>query len=88
MEIDPNRGDPVQVVTTVGILKIDAVPPLNDQGIGLHPLTLLGKGMPEVSAILGLKPLCAGLASHAGWAIIGRGNGFDNPRENYYNQRA
>ena len=38
--------------------------------------------------ILGLKPLGAGLARHEGWAIIGRGLRFDNPPENYYNQRA
>jgi hypothetical protein len=82
VEIDPDRGDAVQITATIGVLKIDPITSLDDQGSGPDPIALLGERVPEVSAILGLKPLGAGLARHEGWAIIGRGIRFDNPMKN------
>ena len=64
MEIDPERGDPIQVTAAVGVFQIDATAPFNDEGPLVLPLTLLGEGMPEVAVILRLKPRGAGRGSH------------------------
>ncbi len=88
VEIDPDRRDAVEITTALGVVQIDTLSAFNDEGIAFDPVALLGEGVPEVSAILGLKPLGAGFAGHAGEAIIGNAFRFDNQRENYYNQRA
>ena len=65
VEIDPQRGDSVQVAAPVGVFQMDTPAPFDDEGRLLLPLTLLGEGMPEAAAILRLKPRGAGRGSHA-----------------------
>src|SRR5437667_12431163 len=76
MEIDPERGDPIQVTAAVGVFQIDATAPFNDKGPLVLPLTLLGEGMPEVAVTLRLKPRGAGRGSHEEAPVQGGESSF------------
>lgn len=48
MEVDPNRGSAVEVLSSVSIEKVGAYSPLDNERLLLFPFLHLSEGMPEV----------------------------------------